>query len=240
MFFFCVDIGNTRTKWALYDEDKLMLAEADTFLNTETVLKIFHLYPEATCILSSTVLPEDTLLQAFRKFKSFMILGPDTRLPFNNRYATPSTLGLDRMALAAAAACSYPGEDVLVIDTGTCITLDFVDKQANYLGGSIHPGLNMRMKAMHNFTGKLPLVEVSVPEKLMGDSTASCMQVGGVMGAVLELNAMITLYQSRYPGCKVVLTGGDAPLFFSLLKNEIFAFPNFVLTGLLKIAQHNV
>jgi type III pantothenate kinase len=74
----------------------------------------------------------------------------------------------------------------------------------------------------------------------MGDSTASCMQVGGVMGAVLELNAMITLYQSRYPGCKVVLTGGDAPLFFSLLKNEIFALPNFVLTGLLKIAQHNV
>jgi type III pantothenate kinase len=60
------------------------------------------------------------------------------------------------MALAAAAACSYPGEDVLVIDTGTCITLDFVDKQANYLGGSIHPGLNMRMKAMHTFTGKLP------------------------------------------------------------------------------------
>lgn len=240
MFFFCVDIGNTRTKWALYDEEMLILTEADTVLNTETVLKICHQYPEATCILSSTIHPEDTLLRAFRSFKSFMILDPDTRLPFNNRYATPSTLGLDRIALAAAAASTFPGEDVLVIDAGTCITLDFVDNQANYLGGSIHPGLNMRMKAMHTFTGKLPLIEVAVPEKAMGDSTAGCMQVGGTMGAVVEIDAMITIYRSRYPGCKVVLTGGDAPLFFSLLKNEIFALPNFVLTGLLKIAQHNV
>lgn len=240
MIFFCVDIGNTRAKWALHAEDELLLSDAGADLNERIVKKIHQKYPEAVCILSSTIELEEALLKAFMSFGKFIMLGAETKLPFNNQYATPSTLGLDRMALAAAAACSYPEEDVLVIDAGTCITLDFVDRKANYLGGSIHPGLNMRMKAMHTFTGKLPLAGVGASEKLMGNTTVSCMQAGGVLGSVLEIDAMITLYKRRYPGCKVILTGGDAPLFFSLLKNEIFALPNFVLTGLLKIAQHNV
>ena len=82
----------------------------------------------------------------------------DTPLPVINLYETPETLGYDRMAAVVAANEQFPGRDILVIDAGTCITYEFIDSLGQYHGGNISPGLQMRFKALHQFTGRLPLV----------------------------------------------------------------------------------
>lgn len=240
MVYFCADIGNTLVKWAVFQEDQLLESASSAHLEESTIHSFTEKHPDAICIVSSTRQRDALLENAFKRFGKYIPLSHQTPMPFVNQYKTPETLGLDRMALVSAAVSLYPSQHALVIDVGTCITMDFVDSQANYWGGSIHPGLSMRLKAMHQFTGRLPLLPVNVAPAIMGNDTISCMQAGAVNAAIIEIEAIISMYKVRYPGCAVILTGGDSHVFFSLLKNEIFAHPNFAIQGLLKIAQYNV
>ena len=89
-------------------------------------------------------------------------------MPFKTLYKTPKTLGADRLALVAGAVFGFPNKSVLIIDVGTCITFDFVDSKKKYLGGSISPGLQMRLNALSNQTSALPLVRLSEPQDLIG------------------------------------------------------------------------
>jgi type III pantothenate kinase len=240
MIYICLDIGNTRTKLGIFEEGvETIYLISDHFPFSE-LNQYMHSWPNAVLMVSSTQLLAQEVSDFLQKADRLIWLSHQVNLPFKNAYGSPQTLGLDRIALAAAAVSMYPGKDVLVIDAGTCITLDFVDRQGVYHGGSIHPGISMRLKAMHNYTGKLPLVEAMAPSELLGFDTTSCLQVGAVGGAVAEMEAFIAMYRTRFPNCKVLLTGGDSELFFSKLKNEIFAHPNLVLTGLLEIAKNNV
>ena len=239
MTYLCLDIGNTRSKIGIFQKEEPPLFETYPVLTTEIVNDLLERFTESEVILSSTAVLDPSVLQALRQAAGFLSVSAQTPLPFRNLYATPHTLGIDRIALAAAAVRLHPGENVLVIDTGTCITLDFVDREGTYHGGSIHPGIRMRLKAMHNFTGKLPLVDSIAIDNLMGNSTTSCLQAGAVNGAIKEIDAYISEYSSTFQNLKVLLTGGDSSLFFSKLKNEIFAHPNLVLTGLKEIALYN-
>lgn len=236
--FICIDLGNTRVKAAIYSggeqapevySDALWPFDWLAQRSADAVVIVSHTRP-----LSAV---EQQSLAPFHRLIDF---SHQTPLPFQNGYATPASLGLDRIALVAGATGLFPGAPVLVIDAGTCITLDYADASGFYHGGSIHPGVAMRLKAMHHFTGRLPEVQLSAREDFIGTDTHSCMQVGAVNAAAVELDGFIDRYRQRFPGLQVLLTGGDAALFVSLLKNEIFALPNLVLTGLLKIAQYNV
>ena len=84
----------------------------------------------------------------------------------NNRYRTPNTLGLDRLAAVIGANYLYPNKSNLVIDGGTCITYDWIDANGNYFGGSISPGLNMRYNALNYYTAKLPHVAPMISLKV--------------------------------------------------------------------------
>ncbi|MDZ7847381.1 MAG: type III pantothenate kinase [Owenweeksia sp.] len=159
-------------------------------------------------------------------------------LPFKLKYKTPETLGLDRIALAAAAAHDYPGKNCLVIDAGTCLTYDFIDRERNYHGGAIAPGLKMRYQALHHFTARLPLVAHRAEVELIGDSTETSIQAGVAGGIFYEVKATIEAYQMRYPGLITVLTGGDYAAFEGLSKNGIFAAPEFLLHGLNNILEY--
>ena len=88
-------------------------------------------------------------------------------MPFKNLYATPKTLGIDRIALVSASVNNYPDKNVLIIDAGTCITYDFITDKNEYLGGAISPGLRMRYKALHNLTANLPLLETECQKILL-------------------------------------------------------------------------
>jgi type III pantothenate kinase len=127
-----------------------------------------------------------------------------------------------------------------VIDTGTCITYDFLTGDGNFLGGAISPGLMMRFQAVHTFTSRLPLVSPVDNTELIGDSTESCIQSGIINGLVEELNGIIKRYQEKFEGLKVILCGGDTRFFENKLKGTIFAVPELVLSGLNSILIYNV
>jgi type III pantothenate kinase len=143
-----------------------------------------------------------------------------------------------------AVAALFPKQNTLVVDAGTCITYDMLDAQATYFGGSISPGIQMRFRALHEFTGRLPLVSFSPePTALVGTNTLSSLQSGVVNGVLAEVEGIITQYQQKYPQLNVVFCGGDANFFDSQLKNSIFAsnsscIPHLVLIGLNEIIHH--
>jgi type III pantothenate kinase len=169
-----------------------------------------------------------------------LMLDHATSLPITNQYATPSTLGMDRLAGVCGATQLFPDENTLVIDAGTCVKFDFVDKHKNYLGGAISPGLSMRFRAVHAFTSRLPMLVPANDPELIGNSTETSIQSGVINGMVEEIDGIIVRYQKKYPDLKVILSGGDGAFFENKLKASIFASPNVVLIGLNSILIYNV
>ena len=163
-----------------------------------------------------------------------------TRLPVKNMYATPATLGNDRLANAVGAFVTFPNHPVLVIDAGTCIKYDFIDDKGRYHGGSISPGLNMRFKALHHYTGSLPLLKQEKKIMLTGTNTKEAMVSGVQAGALAEVNGFIDQYAAKHKSIKFILTGGDHRFFAGNLKKHIFVSPNLTLLGLNEILDHNI
>jgi type III pantothenate kinase len=147
---------------------------------------------------------------------------------------------MDRLAAVAGAHELYPHQNMLVIDAGSCITYDIVDRHGNYFGGNISPGLRMKLKALNTFTAKLPLIELHDPESFIGIDTASSILSGVVFGTVSEIEGLISLYRKKFADLQVILCGGDAAFFESKIKQHIFVVPQLVLIGLNSILEHNV
>ncbi|MFA5300654.1 MAG: type III pantothenate kinase, partial [Lutibacter sp.] len=164
----------------------------------------------------------------------------NTKVPFLNNYATPKTLGVDRIALVSSAFSNYPNKNVLIIDAGTCITYDFINHEGNYYGGAISPGIEMRYKALHVFTEKLPLLRPELMYQLVGDSTETSIHSGILNGVIGEIDSIVEKYRKKNTDLTVVLTGGDVNFLSNRLKNSIFANPNFLLEGLNTILTYNL
>jgi type III pantothenate kinase len=148
-------------------------------------------------------------------------------------------LGKDRLALIAAAQTHFPAQNNLVIGCGTCITFNVINEQNEFLGGSIHPGLKMRLQALHTFTGKLPQITLENAAELIGTDTKSSILTGVLFAAAKEIDGMIDEYLVKFPEMNVIITGGDADMLVYRLKNQIFAIPHFTLIGLNHILEYN-
>lgn len=233
-----VDYGNSSAKVGIFDEHKLF--QKHLFRKSDDLEAFIKNFSGENIIISS-VNTEATLIASWTgHFKNTFVLTHALPLPVKNNYATPHTLGVDRIAAVCGAQYAFPGRNCLVIDAGTCITYDFIDATANYYGGSISPGLNMRFKAMHTFTARLPLVQPVDNPELIGNSTESCMQSGAIIGLCEEINGVIRRYDEKFDNLQVILCGGDAPFFENKLKASIFASPELVLSGLNSILIYNV
>ncbi len=235
-----IDIGNTRTKVAVFKGEALLHQEVWGEL-TLAALKQLAYNQKAEKIILSSVSKQAAEVMSFLKGDfAFLELTTDTPLPIRIRYKTPQTLGKDRIAAAVGAYHLFPGENCLVIDAGTCITLDLVSAEGEFLGGNISPGIEMRLKAMHQFTARLPMVARTseMPDEL-GDSTENAIRNGGELGALLEVEGFIRRMKKKYHPLRVVLTGGDADFFVKHTKTKIFAHQNLVLIGLNQILKHN-
>jgi len=171
--------------------------------------------------------------------KGYCSFTSKTITTLKNKYKSPGSLGSDRIAAALGSRRLFASKNVLTIVCGSCITYNFVNQRNQYLGGSISPGLNMRMRAMHEFTGRLPLTSVNKKVGLIGADTGNSLQSGSFWGAVSEIDGMIDRYKSKYKSLTTVLSGGDAPALQSRLKNKIFAVPDLVLKGLNYYLQLN-
>jgi type III pantothenate kinase len=237
-----IDVGNTRVKLAIFDQDQLL---ESTSSSSENLLKhvktLFETYPRLTnAIISSTAQVPEDLKNKLSLQLNLIEFNHQSKVNFKNNYGTPETLGLDRIALVASASDAYPNTNVLVIDAGTCITYDFLDKTNTYQGGAISPGLQMRFKAMHTFTEKLPSIDKPIQNAyFIGKSTHEAMQIGVFRSVCYEIEGYIKDYLTDYEDLTVVLTGGDYYLLSASIKNSIFVTSNFLLKGLNKILQLN-
>ena len=160
-------------------------------------------------------------------------------IPGVNLYETPETLGYDRMAAVVGANEQFPHRDILVIDAGTCITYEFIDSKGQYHGGNISPGMQMRFKALHQFTGRLPLVDTNGRKLPMGRDTETAIRAGVMKGMEYEISGYIESMKHKYPELLVFLTGGDDFSFDSSVKSIIFADRFLVLKGLNRILNYN-
>ena len=227
-----IDIGNTNTKYAYFVGDSI---KEKGVCRPEDLSKIICDYSEKgkNIMLSSVKpIPDILLSKQINKRGELIVLSSELEMPFKTQYQTPKTLGTDRLALVAGAVFVFSNKPVLIIDVGTCITVDFVDHKKKHLGGSISPGLQMRLKALSDQTSALPSVMLSEPNDLIGDSTEESILSGVVNGALKELDGTIDAYKKRYPDIKVVITGGDLGFFDKKLKNSIFADEDILLKGM--------
>ena len=233
-----IDIGNSRIKWARFDGKEViesgMTPESD--LNALQALIEFH--HTDTLAISSVVQLSDEFL-AFCHLKNVLLINSETPIPIQNNYATPATLGIDRLCAAIGAKSLFPNNAVLTIDIGTCIKYEFISNVGIYEGGNISPGLQMRFASLNNYTSKLPALK---PEKVLGPigtSTNEALRLGVQQGMLFEMDAMIQTMETLHPNMKTVGTGGDLPFFVNDLKTHIFADLLLVLRGINEIYLHN-
>jgi type III pantothenate kinase len=237
----CIDQGNTNTKIGLFDQKQIIRSIVLETLNLVSLESILNSYPINACIYSSVAIETiDVISHLKNKVPFFIQLNHQTAIPITNHYQTPETLGKDRLAAIIGASYLKPQCDTLVIDAGTAITYDFIDAKHNYLGGNISPGIDMRLKALHAFTQKLPAVQVDQNASFLGNNTQTALQAGALYGIVFEIDGYIASLKIKYPQLSTFLTGGSAIYFDTKLKNTTFAETNLVLIGLNRILEYNV
>lgn len=234
---FIFDIGNSRIKAAEFHEQHMIRS---FILQDDKALQSFLSKYQAPSIISA-VINSDWLNELVTNYPPLQLTS-ETPLPISLDYETKATLGHDRIAGAVGGYTEFPNEDVLVIDMGTCITYDYVDKKGVFHGGAISPGFNMRLKAMHHFTGKLPDITSNLSDithRLPGKSTKECMLQGAKQGVALEIAGFIERFRKESDNLYVILTGGDAQAFESFIKEPIFVRPELILMGLNRILDYN-
>ncbi len=236
-----VDVGNTFIKLAVFSKNELVhrvVCKNQEF--SEVLFEVSREFSEIKhCIVSYVGQFSEAYIKLLKDNYILVALTNKTLVPFINDYSTPLTLGVDRIALASAAAVKFPQKNVLVIDAGSCITYDFLSDKNHYKGGAISPGIAMRYKAMNQFTAGLPLLEKEMPDFFIGDNTNASMHSGVVYGVISEIEGTINRYKNKYPDLTIILTGGDTDFLRESIKIGIFANSNFLLEGLHFILEHN-
>lgn len=216
--FLTIDIGNTRPKAALFDADEMV--RCGLFDDSFPISDV-----DAVAVCATAPYPhlEDLLPHGVPVHR----LDSSTPLPVTIHYNTPGTLGPDRMAAVCAAHYLYQGQGCLIVDAGTCVTIDYLSPQGVFEGGLIMPGLAMRFKALHTFTAKLPLIECdserlrSSAQQLLGDSTTQCITSGVVNGMCGEVGGLVADICATHIVHRLLFTGGDA----QWLADTLYACP---------------
>jgi type III pantothenate kinase len=234
-----LDFGNTRIKAALFEGSRLV--EQAAFMTAEELPGHPLIARGKNAIICSVTHGHEKVMEHLKKTMTLRLFMPGTPVPVKNLYQSALTLGSDRLAAAVGACNLYPNSDVLCIDAGTCIKYNFVNRDNEYLGGAIAPGITMRLKAMNHYTDRLPLADAEPGySRLIGRNTMESLLSGAVTAAACEADGMIGRYLEDYPDLIVVVTGGDAPYLCSQLKNSFFAQQNLLLQGLNAILQFNL
>jgi type III pantothenate kinase len=238
-----IDIGNTAIKAACFNRNVLLKAlKTQSFKEDEVeemFLKLLVYAPDNAIIGSVGSRQKEVEIFLKRAKIPFSIIDSKTEIPLRNRYETPETLGIDRIANVIAAAKIFPKKPILIIDAGTCIKFDFITQNEEYFGGSISPGIDMRFKALHEFTEKLPLIGRTETVYLIGKNTAEAIQSGVINGTVAEVKGILDQYQMTHKDLEVIVTGGDSAILERNLKTSNLIEPWLTLKGLNEIQLYN-
>jgi type III pantothenate kinase len=239
-----VDFGNTSVKVGIVENQCLKeVVRFDTHHINMSKLRslIRSVSPEIICYLTVTHIDHE-IIDVFNNFCEKIIqFDHSFPLPFHIEYFPKSSLGIDRLAGVIGARALYPASDVLVIQSGTCITYDLYVEKSGYIGGAIAPGIGIRNKAMHTFTYQLPMVTLENIEHcdVIAHTTEDSLRSGILNGALFEIEGYIRHAEQFSNELKVIFSGGDMIYFVKKIKSQIFAHSNLTLTGLSEIIQMN-
>ncbi len=240
-----VDIGNSRLKAVLMDDGVVARRWVAEACGVEQLEELLVACPRVErAIVASTCAVDPAYAACLRRRADFVVdFDNRTPIPLRNGYGSPATLGADRLAAAVGGVTLWPGRNLFIVDFGSAITLDVVTADGVYRGGSISPGLAMRFRALHDYTGRLPLIGIeeyrNYREGMVPATTREAMAVGVIEGIVAEVGEWMRRYGRNHAGLVTIFTGGDAAFFEKRFKSTIFANHDLVLTGLNTILNYN-
>ena len=231
-----IDIGNNSTKYYIFSGNSIVLHGRRANDSLSFAKEYITQYAIDKVIISSVVETSDKELRVLDDIcPKVVYFSSSTPTPLKIEYRTPHTLGTDRIAALIGALSLSPGKNILVIDAGSAITVDFVGKEGTYNGGNISPGIKMRLKALHEFTGRLPLVEKEGDTPFLGHDTETAIRSGVFQGVCHEIEGYISEFQRKYGNVLVFLTGGDENSLKNNIKSRIFADKFLVAKGMNRI-----
>ena len=236
-----IDIGNTRVKAGLFEKNELKNSFVFESMDELFNANLFSTFRITNCIVASVAIPIESFTNQLKEKCKVLVFTSETPTPLKNLYKSANTLGSDRLASAVGGNFLFPNKNILVIDAGTCIKYNFVNNSNEYIGGAISPGLQMRFKALHTFTSRLPLLQANANyDTLIGANTTESILSGVEMGAIAEMQGFIEQYKILHPDIYIFLTGGDGNFFEKRLKKPIFADSFLILKGLNVILDYNL
>ncbi len=236
-----IDIGNSRAKVVVMDGDTLIEEYVAEGFNISLFEQIMEAYPTISrAIIASTRGDEDVVkgIVAERIGKVVVFKPATTPIPLANHYHTPETLGADRLAAAVGAQAMYPDSDIMIVDFGTAITIDFVEGGA-FKGGNISPGVTTRFRALSDYTARLPRCYATEEVLDYGRTTKEAIEQGVMRGVEHEILGYVEAFLQKNVKKHIIFTGGDAKYFVKRIKNTIFADCEPVVFGLNRILNYN-
>ncbi len=236
-----IDIGNSRAKYAVAECEGTiveLLAQDDFSKETVELLTSKHKISKAIVCSTRGSATEET--ESVREVVGDVLLfDAAVNTPLKCNYSTPHTLGRDRLALAVGAYNNFKDHNILLIDCGTAITIDFVSEAGVFEGGMISPGVNMRFKALNQFTASLPLYHPQHENLDIARTTESAIVKGVMNGIYYEIEGYISHFRSKFEKLLVIFAGGDLKYFENRIKNTIFADQELLFRGLNEILEYN-
>ncbi|MFF2459940.1 type III pantothenate kinase [Peribacillus simplex] len=251
---FVLDVGNTNTVLGVYDEDILKYhwrietsrhkTEDEYGMIIKSLLQHEGLsFDQFDGIIISSVVPP-IMFALERMCKKYfgikpLIVGPGIKTGLNIKYENPREVGADRIVNAVAGIQEY-GSPLIIVDFGTATTYCYINEDKQYMGGAIAPGINISTEALYSKAAKLPRIEISRPEGIIGKNTVSAMQAGILYGYVGQVEGIVNrIKEQSNLEPTVIATGGLA----TLIANESTVIdvvePFLTLKGLQLIYKRN-
>ena len=249
-----VDIGNSNIVVGCFDCDKILFVERLATNRNSTALEYAVLIKTVLELngvagknfeggIISSVVPTVTNMvrQAIEKLtgRPPLVVGPGLKTGLKIRIENPAQLGSDRVTDAVAAVNSYPAP-LIIVDMGTATTISVIDKDQNFIGGMIMPGLRISQEALTGRTSQLPQISLDPPKRAIGKNTVECMRNGIILGAASTIDGAIEHIEAElgYP-CTVVATGGLSKLVTPHCQRSIIQDDQLLLKGLMLLYNKN-
>lgn len=249
-----LDIGNTNIVIGCMEKEKCRFVERvstnssktelEYVVDFKTLLELYRIRIEdiTGCIVASVVPPlNNIMLSALRKLLHVtpLVVGPGVKTGLNILMDNPGQVGAD-LIVNAVAGLHYYGAPILMIDLGTATTISVVDKNKNYIGGMILPGVRVSLDSLVNRTSQLPRISLEAPKKIIGKNTIDCMKSGIILGQASCLDGMIErIWDELGYETQVVATGGLAGCIIPHCRKEVVCDNELTLKGLELIYRKN-
>lgn len=235
-----VDVGNTRIKYAFFDEKGRM---ESGYERAELFRRLSDLKRQGEhfdLFLSGCGLIDEEMKRELNGFAGFWLeADPLMAVPLEIDYATPHTLGFDRIAICVGARSLFPEKNLLVIDSGTAITYNYVNREGVFLGGNIAPGQEIRFRALHQFTAKLPYIEADMDYGAVGTTTDAAIRNGVMNGILFEVEGYVSRFMAEKENAQIVITGGNCVFLKNRLNSVICFNENIGFIGLNEVLEYH-